>query len=109
MMMNTSGLQITHAKLLCWLKHIPTKILAREINADPRTIESWRQGYTTPTFKHLCALAWLWGDAFILDVFSHRRNDIGTLERVGHIEVQLQLLKQKLHEESKQHVEKSKN
>ena len=67
---DTSDFHADCDRLTSWLKSMPAKELARAIDAAPRTVESWRNGYTQPSMDHLKKLAALWGKDFVLDIFG---------------------------------------
>ncbi len=57
-------------RIAVWVRRYPAKGLARLLCVEPRTIRAWREGQSTPQLQHLLAMALLWGDSFLRDVFA---------------------------------------
>jgi len=63
------AMEMVGARIATWCGREPAKQLARNLGANDRTVQGWREG-RPPAMRHLHAMVEYWGSAFIEDVFG---------------------------------------
>lgn len=64
------ALEQMHSRVQEWLHSEPVKVLARATGLKARTLQSWRDGDTSPNMDNLGVLGAYFGDVFINDMFA---------------------------------------
>lgn len=63
------AMEMVGARIAMWCGREPAKQLARNLGANDRTVQGWREG-RPPAMRHLHRMVEYWGPSFLEDVFG---------------------------------------